>query len=174
MILMSKKILIVIVAALLLAVGAWYYVNSKKTAGTAPTQTTTATEQPSTLASLKDLVAKGVAQSCTYTTDKSQGTIYMNGGKVRADINATVGSVETKAHMIMIDNTSYIWTEGTSIGFKMAYDPNATPVSGASPSTLQQGFVDANTSMNYKCNVWVADGEKFALPTGITFRTISQ
>lgn len=177
MTLMNKKTLITIGILVLIVVGAYgayrVYKHFKRLSTTPSTQTTAATEQPSTLASLKDLISKGVSQSCTYTTDKSQGTIYMSGGKVRADVNTTVGSVATKAHMIMMDNTSYVWTDEMSTGFKVAYDINATPVPGASPSTIQE-TIDANTSMNYKCGVWVADASKFALPGGVTFRTLSK
>jgi hypothetical protein len=169
---MDKKLLMVVGALVILVVGAYgayrVYKHFARLSATPSVQTATGTGQPSAMSSLKDLISKGIAQSCTYTSDKSQGTIYMSGGKVRADINTTVGSVATKAHMIMMDNTTYIWTDEMSTGFKMAYDPNATPVPGASPSTLQ-GAIDANTSMNYKCSAWVADGSKFALPAGVTF-----
>lgn len=169
---MNKKILMTVGVLVVLVVGAYgayrVYKHFKRLSTTPSVQTATGTEQSSAVSSLKDLISKGIAQSCTYTTDKSQGTIYMSGGKVRADINTTVGSVATKAHMIMMDNTSYIWTDGMSTGFKMAYNPNATPVPGASPSTLQ-GAIDANTSMDYKCGAWVADGSKFTLPAGVTF-----
>lgn len=145
--------------------------SKAKTAVAPGTQTLTG-NQPSTMSSLKALIAQGVSQSCTYNSDKSQGTIYMSGGKVRADINTTVGSVSEKAHMLMMNNTSYVWMDGKSTGFKMAYDPNATPVPGASPSTTQGG-IDPNQSMNYNCGAWVTDASVFTVPAGVNFTTFS-
>jgi len=128
---MNKKVL-AIVGVLILIVGVYgayrVYKHFKRLAATPATQTTSTTTQPETaLSSLKDLISKGIAQSCTYSTDKSQGTIYMSGGKMRGDIDAMVGSVSTKSHIIIMDNFSYLWTDGRSAGFKMSYDPNATP-----------------------------------------------
>ena len=167
---MSKKLLPVVVIVLLLLLGGWYFMSKKASPGA--TLITPGSAQPATtMSSLKALIAKGVSQSCTYNSDKSQGTIYMDGGKVRADIDATVGSVTEKVHMIMMNSTSYIWIDGKSTGFKMAFDPNATPVPGASPSS--QSGIDPNTAMNYNCSPWLADASKFALPTGVTFATFA-
>lgn len=172
---MNKKTLVTIGILVLIVVGAYgayrVYKHFARLSATPSVQTATGTSQPSALTSLKDLITKGVAQSCTYTTDKSDGMIYMSGGKVRGDINTMLGSVTTKAHMIIMNNNFYIWTDGMSTGFKMAYDMNATPVPGATPSTVQsiQQSFDANTNMNYKCSTWVADEGKFTLPGGVTF-----
>lgn len=164
MILMNKKVLIVIGIVLLLLVGGYFYINSKKGTGTINE------EQPSAATSLKNLIAKGVAQSCTYSTEGTNGSVYVSGGAVRGDFETTVDKVVTKSHMIVKDNTSYIWTDGQTAGFKMSFDPNATPAgtSGASNESF-----DASANMNYKCKTWIVDNSKFALPTGVTFSTFA-
>jgi len=177
---MNKKALTTLVVILVLIVGVYgvyrVYNHFKRLSAPAGMQTATSSgsAQPATtLSSLKDLIAKGLSQTCSYSTDKSQGSIYMSGGKVRADIDTTVGSVAEKAHMIMINGTSYIWMDGKTTGFKMTVDLNATPVPGASPSSSAQSGIDPNTAMNYKCSVWLADASKFTLPTDVKFATFS-
>lgn len=175
---MDKKTITAIVVILILLVGGYgayrVYNHFKRLAAPAMMQTSEmgSGTKGSAMSSLKELIGKGIAQSCTYTSDKAQGTIYMSGGNVRADIDTMVGSVSTKAHMLMMDKTGYIWTDGMTTGFKMAYDLNATPVPGASPSNAQQA-IDANASMNYNCSPWVADASKFTLPAGIKFATFA-
>ncbi len=163
---MNKKVLVMAVVALLLLTGAWYYISAKKSS-TSPTAQDSTGNQPSVASSLKDLITKGVAQSCTFDSDGSSGTVYTQGGKVRSDFTTVTGKVSTKSHMIVMDNTSYIWTDGQTTGFKMSFDPNATPIAGA--SAAPNGSFDANVDMGYKCSTWIADAGKFTLPTGVTF-----
>jgi hypothetical protein len=180
---MNKKVLAV-VGVLVVIVGLYgayrVYKHFKRisAAPAAQTQTAnTAQATPSTtLNSLKALIAQGVAQTCSYNTGNSQGTIYMDGGKVRADITLTDVSVNkqpVKSHMIIADSLIYVWTEGRNTGFKMAYDPNATPVPAGTKTTNAAGMLDPTLQMNYKCGVWIADPSEFNLPTGINFSSIS-
>lgn len=159
---MNKKVLIVIGAVLLLLVGGYLYMNSRKGTGTSNE------EQPSAATSLKNLIAKGVAQNCTYSTEQTSGSVYVSGGAVRGDFETTVDKVVTKSHMIVKDNTSYIWSDGQTTGFKMSFDPNATPAGGET-SSKSDGNFDISADMNYKCSTWIVDGSKFALPAGVTF-----
>jgi hypothetical protein len=75
------------------------------------------------------------------------------------------------SHMIIMDNTNYLWTEGGSTGIKMAFDQNATPAPVTS-NTATNSF-DANALNNYKCSPWIVDSSKFVLPAGVTFRAFS-
>jgi hypothetical protein len=170
MILMSKKILIVIGVVLLLILGGWFYMNSKKTAGTASTGSSTNTTQPSTASSLKDLISKGIAQSCTFSANRTSGSVYVSGKSVRGDFETTVDNAAMKSHMIVKDNTSYVWTDGKSVGIKMSFDPSATP---AATSGTTSGSFDPSVNMNYKCSAWIADSSKFDLPAGVTFQTLA-
>jgi type IV secretory pathway VirB2 component (pilin) len=165
----NKKIVIGIIVLLLLA-AAGYLVFAKKPASstTSPAQTAVAPA----LQSFRDLLAKGISQSCKYSTQNSTGTIYMSGGKERGDftlVSTQTGGTPSTAHMIIMDNTNYLWTDGMKTGVKMAFDPNATPAPSATPAT---GF-DANTKLNYQCSAWVVDSTLFTLPTGISFMAIA-
>jgi hypothetical protein len=168
---MNKKVAAIITAVLVIAVGAYgiYRVvkHFKRLSGTPVAQTAT-TESPT---SLRDLIAKGISQSCTYSTDKSTGTIYLSGGKIRGDFNMTIDDKVSASHMIIMDNTNYLWTEGSKTGIKMAFDQTATPAPVTS-NTPTNTF-DANALNNYKCSAWISDSAMFTLPTGITFSSFN-
>jgi hypothetical protein len=166
----DKKVLVIIVAVLLLLLGGWYFLSSKKSAPSPSTETASGPQQPSGVSSLKDLITKGVAQNCTFSNAGTNGSVYVSAGKVRTDFDTTANNVTTKSHMIVMDNTSYLWIDGQTTGFKMSFDPNATPAAG---STAPNGSFDASANMDYKCSAWVADSSKFTLPTGITFTSFA-
>jgi hypothetical protein len=122
------------------------------------------------------LIAQGISESCTYSTDKSNGTLYLTSGKIRGDFNVTITDANnqtktTVSHMIIMNNTNYLWTEGVKTGIKMAFDQNATPAPVTS-NTPTNSF-DANALNNYKCSPWVADPTMFVLPAGVNFMSFS-
>jgi hypothetical protein len=166
--LMNKKVLVVVVVILLLLAGGWYYMSSKKT-GSPLTQNNGGETQTTEAISLKGLMSKGLPQTCTFTTEESKGTVYVDGSKVREDFEVTLDNKIMKSHVIVMDNTMYNWSDGEKNGLKMSFDPKATPVAVESPSAGSSGNFNADTSMNYKCGVWLPDSSKFTLPTGVTF-----
>lgn len=168
---MNKKVLMIIVVVLLLLAGGWYFMSSRKT-NSPNIPGIVGGNQESSAKNLKDLLTKGIPQTCTYSNAATTGTIYVSGGKMRGDIDTVVEDVTTKTHMLVMDNTSYIWSDGSKAGFKMSYDPNATPVAGSESSATNDTF-DANADMDYKCKAWIVDSGKFALPTGVTFSDFS-
>jgi hypothetical protein len=172
MILMNKKVLMIAVVILLLLAGGWYYMSSKKTVSPL-SQGTGSGEQQSAVTNLRDLIGKGIAQTCTFTSNESKGTVYMNGGKVREDFEITLDKEVMKSHLIVTDNTMYNWSDGQKTGIKMAFDPKATPVAVESPSAGSSGKFDANTNMDYKCSVWLPDSGKFTVPTDVTFTSFA-
>ena len=168
---MNKKVIIVVAVLILLLVGGYFFMARRPALVVTPGNTQ---EQATTPSSLRDLIAKGTSQSCTYSTDKSQGTIYLSGGKIRGDFNITAGEANgqtTISHMIIMNNTNYLWTEGGKTGIKMSFDQNATPAP-VTANTPTNTF-DANALNNYKCSAWVADESLFTLPAGVQFMTFA-
>ena len=145
-----------------------YFIIAKRPA-VAPTvnPSSNGEEQSNSPTSLKDLLSKGISQSCTFKTDGSTGTIYMSGGKIRGDFDATVEGQIMKSHMIVDSNTSYIWSDGSKTGIKMSFDPNASTATNGTET--QSGSFDVSAQMDYKCGVWITDASMFALPAGISF-----
>jgi hypothetical protein len=170
---MNKKVIIGAVILIVLILGGYFLLGRKPAS---PSTSPTGTGQPQAATSLRDLIAKGISQSCTYSTNNSYGTLDLADGKIRGDFNVTTTDAnnQTKtlvSHMIIMDNTNYLWTEGTKTGIKMAFDQNATPAPVTS-NTPTNSF-DANALNNYKCSPWVADATMFTLPAGISFMTVN-
>ena len=113
--------------------------------------------------SLKELVAGSSSVKCTFNQAGSQGTMYVSGGKARGDFTSN----DQKGHMIIADNISYVWMDGTSQGFKSSLKSTAS-VEG---SGATQG-VDANQKLNYSCGPWTAEPAMFALPSSVQFMDV--
>jgi len=86
---------------------------------------------------------------------------------VRGDFSAHVGGNAIVGHMIMADNTSYVWMDGMSQGFKNSFEASAQATSSA-----QSQGVGPDERVSYSCEPWAADQSLFALPQNITFTAI--
>lgn len=119
--------------------------------------------------SLQQLVAAGNPVTCTFSTTTStgsqSGTIYISNGMVVGDFVANDPSAGAiNAHMIMRDQTNYVWTSASTQGFKSTV--------GVTGSTQDQSQgVDYSAQMNYSCQAWNPDTSKFNLPANISFMT---
>ncbi len=171
---MKNKAVIAVVVILLLGVGGYFYFNKSRNVETAGGIS-------SGVKSLKELLASGVPQKCTFASDdesgKTEGTSYIAGGKVRADFTSTINAKTTVSHMISDNKTSYIWTDGDKTGFKMTItetDTNATdsPVTGETAS--QGNEADLDQKSDYKCSVWVPDNSMFTPPADVKFTDFSE
>lgn len=157
---------IVIIAV---ALGIWLFSGQSLPGGVSNSASPVAGTQNT---SLKNLLASQSPQSCTFSTaaaqTSSQGIVYVAGGKMRGDFTSTVDGKGVKSHMIVMDNTSYVWSDAMPQGVKMSFDTMATQT-GNSP----QGSVDPNATTNYDCSSWSTDVSMFVLPAGITFQDLS-
>ena len=132
--------------------------------------------------SLKDLLASGVAQKCTYTTTmdtgSTEGTTYISGGKIRGDFSTTVSGKTTQSHMISDSKTSYVWTEGEKTGFKTTISEADTSEANSNdtPSNYSGSTTGADLSQkaDYKCAAWVVDGSVFTPPATVKFTDLSE
>lgn len=120
---------------------------------------------------LKELLGMGIAQKCTY----DGGTIYITGSKFRGDFESVSEEKTIKSHMIVDSNVSYVWTEGSTTGIKMEFNPSET-VDGQEGTTenTQNTPLDPTTPLNYSCSNWIVDGSYFELPTDVTFSDMSE
>lgn len=164
---MNKKVITVIVIILVLLLGGYFFMAKGKNggSGTGP-QTSTAAS------SLKDLISKGIAQSCTFSSEGNKGKVYVAGGKMRGDFESVTDGKTVTNHMIVDNNTSYIWMDGEKTGFKMSFDPSTTKTEGSTTSPASGAF-DAGADMNYKCGAWITDGSMFTPPASVTFTSFA-
>jgi hypothetical protein len=161
---MNTKAIIGLIVLIIIGVGA-YFVWGKMPGGTyGPTSTVPVGGGSQ---SIQQLVGLGKSVTCTFATTTAsgsqQGTIYVSNGMVAGDFTANVtGGSPIDAHMIVRDNTSYVWTSATNQGFK-------STVAASSTGTGTGQGLDYSAQMNYECKSWNADSSKFNLPTNISF-----
>jgi len=121
--------------------------------------------------SMRDLVARGQSLECTFDLDveysKSNGTVYIAGGKVRGNFDIVVsvsqaGTQKFQAYMIADGEMSYVWSSLIKQGFKL-------PISKSETSADPQNGVDYNQKLNYSCKPWNAVANFFIPPADIVF-----
>ena len=126
---------------------------------------------------LKDLFAMTTSQTCTFTNtdgDSATGTVYVSGGKVRSDFStATSEGAEQAMHMIVKDQTSYLWGDALQgKGIKMAFANMEAPTDTTKPASQQSTSLNTNQAVKYSCKPWVVDASVFELPTGVEFSDV--
>ncbi|OGM27720.1 hypothetical protein A2962_02580 [Candidatus Woesebacteria bacterium RIFCSPLOWO2_01_FULL_39_61] len=173
---MNKKVLITIIIIALLLIGGGVYVMSTSNNSKTVPVTTTGTDinniqEPSQVSqrSLKDLLAAGISQKCTFKDVSNdveiEGTSYIANGKVRGDFSTTAEGKTSVGHSIFDGKASYVWMDGSSTGLKMEIDTSATSTTEAS---TQQGL-DLNKTIDYNCDAWLQEESVFNPPSDVTF-----
>ncbi len=126
---------------------------------------------------LKGLIASGKNQECTFTNateaGESSGTVYFSKGMMRGDFKSAdvTSGVSVISHMLTKDNVSYMWTDGTEMGFKM--DMSSMMEGAGSGSANLAQSIDVNQEYGYDCKSWSPDAAMFELPKEITFASMS-
>jgi len=160
----TKLLLGVGVVVVVVAIGAFLVMKKPSDNGT--NGATPPSASGSQKGSLKSLLAMGTPQKCTYSDTQagahSTGTVMVSGGKMRGDFTSVAANGTTHSHMSVMNDTSYMWTDEMSEGFKMAFSQTQS-------QTSQSNSVDVNKDVDYSCTPWSTDDSQFQLPAGITF-----
>ncbi len=167
---MNKGVMYGLVGVIVLGVIGYAVFNKQANDRVVSTDGTATTTQSTSKQSLKALLSATTPQKCTFTeaveNSTSNGTVYIAGGKMRGDFTSVAYGKTIVSHMVMVDSTSYMWTDEGQ-GFKMAFDASqSTSASG------QQGM-DVNKELEYQCMPWTVDASVFVLPSTITFKDMS-
>lgn len=157
---LGALIVVLVVAAI---GGGAYYAKQRADVGANATSTA-ATEGKS---SLRALVGAGQNVKCEFESEdgKSEGVVFIAGGKMRGDFETDVeGKGEVESHMIHDGEFAYVWSDamaGQGVKMKTA--------SAASAQVRQEGSLDWNAKVDYECDSWNPDADKFELPSGTAF-----
>lgn len=137
---------------------------------------TSSTEQKSTF-SLKELLAKNIAQKCTWQTSNeqgdTQGEILINGNKFKQTIKMKNPMGETQINSISDGEWMYTWSNDSTTGnmaFKMKIDQNQTET--GTPQ-VNNGKVDWNQEFNYNCQPTVINEADLTVPKDIKFTDLN-
>lgn len=165
---MNSKIIGIIAAIVIVGLGAWYFTKNNNS-GEVQNDSMMANDQTELAienTSLKELMTRGQDIQCSWedTTDQSSGTIYVSKDKARGDFSVMDENQTKIGHMILVSNTSHIWMDGDSRGFKVSLQNNTEADTSSS-----QG-VDPNKDYNYSCSSWDADNSLFELPADVNFQ----
>lgn len=124
--------------------------------------------------SLKELLASGKSQKCSITsisdTQQSSGDVYVANGMMRGDFTSVSNGQTVKNHMIVKEDTSYVWLDMMNQGFKMKFAEMPAQSSG----TQSQQAVNVDQKYDFKCENWSADENLFMLPEGTTFTDLAE
>jgi len=160
---MSLKLIIgFLILAGVVGGGAWY-ATAHKTVGTAPDEEVMdSTSKEGTFA---DLMARVGSWKCdakaTYEGGSSEGTVYMDRGTIRGDFVASMAGRIVDTSFVSLDGYMYTWSDVLPQGMKVKIDAAAGTAGG-------QG-IDPSTPVEYTCEVWIAEQDKFELPSDIQF-----
>lgn len=139
-----------------------------------PTVTPTTTEQK-TLSSLRDLLASETPQNCTFLTEingtPSQGNVFVSANKMRGDFDSQIDGKTVKSHMIVADNTSYLWSEGQNQGIKVEFDESDLE---NADEFAEQAKLDVNAELDYDCDTWIPDNTVFQIPSEVQFTSLDE
>lgn len=167
-----KKVFLVVIA-LVLAAGAYFYFSKSKSNFSGVNQIASGAK------SLKDLIAAGVPQKCTYSSTNdsgsTQGTSYVADGKVRADFTSTLAGKSSTSHIISDNKITYMWTDGEKNGVKMTIpegQASYSPVPESSDGSYKQADLDQKA--DYDCSAWIPDSSVFTPPSDVTFTDLSE
>lgn len=178
----KAKLSLVILSAVL------FSACTAKTPAVTPDQTgenqpTAAPAEQSQATSLRELLANGQNQKCTFSmseTDENDnktttdGTLYISGKKMAEEVQITnSGNGGMNTNMMMISDSDKIYTWDPSkktpgMMFKM------TAPTGTEDNKTQNQNVDLDKKIDMKCSPWAADESKFTVPTDVKFTDLSE
>lgn len=165
---MNSKIIGVIAALIILLLAGGAYFLSQNKSSTQTNQSITPTKAASKSSSLLDLLSLGGNQRCSFKSSTSktstEGTIYISGGKIRADFKTTIEGKVQEMSMIRDADMNYIWGPSLPSGIKMK-------ISLDELSKNQQAgqFVNTSDKLNYSCLPWATDASLFTPPANVKF-----
>lgn len=171
---MGKSLIIAGVAGVLIIAAAAAYLTVGKPASTSPTPTASieveSTETASTESkSLKDLMAMGQNQSCTFEDETgNSGSVYASSGRVRGDFATNINGKLESSHLLVDGQYAHIWTEGMANGIKISLDAIADI-----DTTSAQQSVDIDEKVDFDCSPWSVDASLFVPPASVQFTDYS-
>lgn len=122
--------------------------------------------------SLEELATRGGSYKCVFDhkTDigESTGTVFISDKHIRGDFNSVVKvmsqTTNIESHMISDGDFTYTWSPSMPNGLKLPVNKTAS-----SSANSSQGF-DYSQKLDYKCDSWTIDPNKFVLPKDIEFK----
>jgi hypothetical protein len=134
---------------------------------------------------IKDLMAMGQKQKCTWETPEAKGVVYVDGNKVRTQVTVVrtkdmPADMGTEVNSIDDGQWIYTWNEGMDTGTKMKsevvdeLDDGMTEAEMDMPTDDMVDDMMDEQAMNYKCVKWTGDKSQFIPPKNVKFQDMSE
>lgn len=132
--------------------------------------------------SLRDLLALGQNQKCTFTATDTQNnvktdtsaTLYISGKKMYEEIQmVSSDKAVPTTNMAMISDGTYIYTWDVSKKMPGMKIKIVEPTPGTTEDTKTQS-VDMDKKFDMKCSSWMVDDSKFVVPTDVKFTDLTE
>ena len=139
---------------------------------TTQTAASTTSEKPSgKKIAFSEFMKQSGSYKCTVTQTvasmTTNGTVYLDSGKVKADFAVSVAGQSISTSMIVRDGYSYTWTSNSPTkGFKTKI---IAKVGDSSASPKGTYTWDGSQIGEYSCESWIADDAMFEVPKTVTF-----
>ncbi len=122
----------------------------------------------------ESLLARNAVMKCTYAIDidnnKTSGTTYVSGKKIRGDYTVNIGDKMMQGHMISDGTTLYTWTDEMPQGMKMMMDTfKDTTIDNMEEPKETETAVNLEQEYDYSCSPWIEDSSIFTVPANIEF-----
>lgn len=171
----SSKVILSIIGILVVAAVAFTLVRSNKgDTDMATTTNATSSEETAFSGNLFDLVGRGGDWKCAWSSTQEgvqlDGVVYVSRGKFKSDVEMRGAGVSAAAHALGDGEFVYSWSSLAPMGVKFPMSAGTTGVA-AGGATAQNAQLTGVYS--YDCDPWKAESGTFALPSGITFQTVT-
>jgi hypothetical protein len=131
---------------------------------------------------VKDLMAMGQKQKCTWETPEAKGVVYLDGNKMRTDVTMlkVEGDMPDGMEVNTIDDGEWIytWNNKTNAGTKFkseAIDETNEEMMEEMddmPIDTPEEMMEEKT-IEYKCVKWTGNGKMFTPPANIEFKDMT-
>ncbi len=122
---------------------------------------------------LKDFMTMSGSKQCQFkdAESDSSGEVYIAAGKMRGDFKSKVDDDTVASYMINDGESIYIWMDNQNTGFKTSLQA-MEEMSNQDGVTGVNQTVDLNKQVEYTCQNWTIEENKFLVPTEIKFQDI--
>lgn len=121
-------------------------------------------------------VKQGGSYECTvnqYVENvESKGHVFIDDGRIRGEYSVDYNGTKMNGSVIVKDGFAYTWSDMMKgMGFKVPVNEGEVNVDAGTKGTYSW---NAEQIGDYNCDAWKVDESKFALPAGVTFKTMAE
>jgi len=154
-----KKLLIILAIIITAGIGGLYLLGSVDLG-----------EDGSFVGSLQDALSRGVALRCTFESESSTETIWLQGEE---RVYGEIVSADETGYIIFADNCMYAWGGSEPEGIKTCWTPQQAEAAVKFSEVSGEADVDLEEGDQYNCSPTTITSERFTPPANVEFLDFS-